>query len=84
MCPSVAWLTFPRIVHPSQLNPRALEAFDGPYDLWEEAAKESLELLLDADNHPMILLDRLVLGVSCDIPWDVYGSGVPPPMYVDM
>lgn len=45
-------------VRPSQLNPRALEAFDGPYDLWEEAAKESLELLLDADNHPMILLDR--------------------------
>eukprot|EP00752_Nemacystus_decipiens_P015194 g13529.t1 len=41
----------------AMLNPRALEAFDGPYDLWEEAAKESLELLLDADNHPMLLLD---------------------------
>eukprot|EP00903_Cladosiphon_okamuranus_P008491 g8158.t1 len=41
----------------AMLNPRALESFEGPYDLWEEAAKESLELLLDADNHPMILLD---------------------------
>lgn len=41
-----------------QLNPRSLEGFDGPYDLWEEAAKELLQLLLDADNHPMILLDR--------------------------
>lgn len=50
-----------RVVYPSQLDPRALEAFDGPYDLWEEAAKESLELLLDADNHPMILLDRFVV-----------------------
>lgn len=40
-----------------QLSPRSLEAFDGPYDLWEEAAKESLELLLDADNQPMLLLD---------------------------
>ncbi|CAM9786873.1 unnamed protein product, partial [Sphacelaria rigidula] len=39
------------------LSPRSLEAFDGPYDLWEEAAKESLELLLDADNQPMLLLD---------------------------
>lgn len=59
------WLTFVSpyrgaSIHPSQLNPRALEDFDGPFDLWEEAAKESLELLLDADNHPMILLDRLV------------------------
>lgn len=55
VCFLVSWC-----MHPSQLNPRALEAFDGPFDLWEEAAKESLELLLDADNHPMILLDRLV------------------------
>ncbi|CAM9307230.1 unnamed protein product [Scytosiphon promiscuus] len=39
------------------LDPQSLESFDGPYDLWEEAAKESLELLLDADNHPMILID---------------------------
>ncbi|CAM9525456.1 unnamed protein product [Pylaiella littoralis] len=39
------------------LNPRSLEGFDGPYDLWEEAAKELLQLLLDAENHPMILLD---------------------------
>ena len=44
--------------HHQQLNPRSLDAFDGPYDLWEEAAKESLQLLLDAANHPMILLDR--------------------------
>lgn len=55
-----AFLTSPRILYPPQLNPRALEAFDGPYDLWEEAAKESLEFLLDADNHPMLLLDRFV------------------------
>lgn len=43
-----------------QLAPRSLEAIDGPYDLWEEAAKESLELVLDAENQPMILLDRCV------------------------
>lgn len=44
-----------------QLSPRSLEAFDGPHDLWEEAAKESLELLLDADNQPMLLLDRYMV-----------------------
>jgi len=51
---------YPNPSHPQhqKLNPRSLEAFDGPYDLWEDAAKESLQLLLDADNHPMILLDR--------------------------
>ena len=48
---------FPLACH-LQLNPRSLEAFDGPYDLWEEAAKEALELVLDAANQPMILLDR--------------------------
>ncbi|CAM9929328.1 unnamed protein product, partial [Ectocarpus sp. 12 AP-2014] len=41
----------------NMLHPQSLESFDGPYDLWEEAAKESLELLLDAGNHPMILID---------------------------
>lgn len=39
-----------------------MESFDGPYDLWEEAAKEALELVLDAANQPMILLDRFVRG----------------------
>lgn len=48
----------PALASRLQLNPRSLEAFDGPYDLWEEAAKEALELVLDAANQPMILLDR--------------------------
>lgn len=58
------------VVHPiplssrHQLHPQSLESFDGPYDLWEEAAKESLELLLDAGNHPMILIDRYRTDVS--------------------
>lgn len=51
---------FPPLASHLQLNPRSLEAFDGPYDLWEEAAKEALELVLDAANQPMILLDRFV------------------------
>lgn len=62
--PSVAFRVQQRSIRPLlrmdfvQLAPLSLEVIDGPYDLWEEAAKETLELILDSDKQPMILLDR--------------------------